>query len=246
MKKKNYIQPNPDDIRRQDAALTNNILSGFNANVNATMYFLGTDEAREYFNTRAGRMYQFFKTSGINNEWDRIIDEHARTGADISTEIYKYALNLNQQKVIREYTETERITMNRIADYTYDLIQDVSREQVRGIKRQLLQDYTNGENPRRTSLLDIQIEPIHTFSPEQRAVMIARTERGRALNCGLLDAYKRDGIRFVELWVTSECEECKAAATELGSVTIEDAKEDPLIHPNCQCTWRPAEGEVVQ
>lgn len=221
--------------------LMNHILGAFEDEVNATLSFWTSDEAMEFHMEHGERLTEFFETSGINDKWQDIIDERARTGADISDEIYKYARELNMPGLF-EFNEREISVMNKLADYNYELIRNVTEDQVRGIRQCMLQDYVEGRNPRRTSLLDelqnIQLQPINGWTPEQRAVVIARTEVARAINTATLEQYMADGVKWVTLINGGDpCAECEAMAMDGRLIRIEDAGDEPCIHPNCCCTW---------
>lgn len=227
-----------------------NITRGFDETVNATWEWLQTDEARDYFFNRQGRLSSFFNESGINQQWDEIIERRATRGVDIATEIYEYARKLNVDGNTLRYTSQERAILNRICDSSYELIKNVCSDEVRGIRQHLLNDYANGVNPRLTSLKEIQLEPINGWSPEQRAVVIARTETAREINTAMLQQYSSDGIQFVTLLVSSDCDEClQYAEDEEGNerlVPIGEALDAPCIHPNCRCAWVPSTGQTIQ
>lgn len=241
----------PEDRRAfMENRYVGNIMSGFDDVVNETWEWLQTDEARDFYNNQRGMLNEFFHTSGINDRWNDIIDARSRKGVDIATEIYEYARRMNLEDNIIPYTPQERIALNGLCDSTYSLIRNVGEDQVRGIRQRLLLDYANGVNPRKTSLREVQLEPINGWTPEQRAVVIARTETAREINSATLQTYMADGIQFVTLLVSSNCEECLAYAENPdGSerlVPIGEALEDPCIHPNCRCAWVPSTGQMIQ
>lgn len=245
----NYQLPSQDKrdyLERQQAL---NIVNGFDDVVDATWEWLQLDSTANFFFDKQGRITRFFRESGIEDKWDSIIEERALRGVDITEEIYEYARNLNTDADIH-YTPQETAVFNKLCDNSYELIRNVGEDQIRGIRQRLVRDYANGVNPRQTSLREVQLEPINGYSPEARAVMIARTETARALNCGMLEQYRRDGIEFVTLLVSSDCDECLQYAQEDdGSeklVPIGEALDAPCIHPNCRCAWVPATGQTVQ
>ena len=233
-----------------EAQYGRNIRDAFGETVDATWQWLQTEEASNFFFQQQGRLSTFFRESGINNEWNEIIERRATRGMDISTQIYEYARKLNVDDNVLHYTPQERMTLNRLCDSSYELIKNVCNDEVRAIRQCLLRDYANGDNPRQTSLRELQLEPINGWSPEERAVVIARTETARELNTGMLQQYAMDGIEFVTLLVSSDCDECLAyAENEDGTermVPISEALDAPCIHPNCRCAWVPSSGQRVQ
>lgn len=234
----------PDDFIRNEKVLYDNIIQAFDENVNATMEWLQTPAAAEFFIAQEGRLSTFMTESGIRDEWNNIIRRRASRGADLTTQIYDYARRVNMENYLQPYTPAETLAMNRLCDYNYELIVNVTQDQISGIRRQLVQDYAEGINPRQTSMREIleqiQLEPINGWTPEQRAVVIARTESARALDISTLETYRADGITHVSLYGSDQCDECQEYNTP---IPIEQALEIGVVHPNCRCSWLP-ESEV--
>lgn len=239
---KKYRQITMDERIRMEHMISENIIQGFEELTTKTTEWLHTPQAAEFFTQRQGRINDFYRTSGINTVWNEIIEARSRSAMDISDFIYGYARKLNYDDVIN-FTRTEKQIMNRLADSQYDLVRNVTQQEVQQIRRSMLQDYAEGRNPRDTTLKEIQLQPINGWSPEQRAVVIARTETATNINTATLQQYRADGIRNVTLLCSDPCDECEALEGEL--VPIESAMEQPAIHPNCRCAWIPYEGETV-
>ena len=255
MKKKDNRKPvgrqlTLDDFKKNEELLLDNMKSAFKEVNNATLEWLRTPQAEEYYKRRGQQLAKFMSESGIREEWDNIIHKRATRGADLTSQIYDYARKLGRQQELREYTETETIAMNKLCDYNYELIRNVTNDQVSSIRRYLIQDYAEGNNPRRTSmkaeLEHLQLEPINGWTPQQRAEVIARTESARALDTATLESYRADGITMVSLYGDyndGKCDECAKygmGSTEYpNGVPIEDALEIGVPHPNCRCVWLP-------
>lgn len=220
--------------RELEAMLLKNMKGAFDELTTRTSQWLDTPECREFYAARQGRISEFYQTSGIQEQWDNIIEAHCRTGMDISDYIYAYARKVANPNV-QDFTQAERRIMNKLADNQYDLIRNVSNQEVQGIRRSLLEDYAEGVNPRQTSLKDIQLEPINGLSPEKRAEMIARTESATAINTATLEQLRQEGVEYVTLLCTNPCDDC--AEYEGERVPIEEALNNPCIHPNCRCAW---------
>lgn len=84
--------------------------------------------------------------------------------------------------------------------------------------------------------LRASLQPIFGAS---RALTVARTETGWAMNMGNTAALKANGWTKVE-WVAAfdACETCAALHGEV--MTIEEYEEQALQHPNCSCSCKPA------
>lgn len=81
-----------------------------------------------------------------------------------------------------------------------------------------------------------------TFS-RARAAMIARTETALAYNRGKTSMYRAANIQYVYVYDGDGDDECIAAN---GSIwTTDEADANPIEHPNCKRTFRPATEEEI-
>ena len=235
---KQYRTINQAERLQYEALVESNILDGLAETVDEAMTWLSTPEAEAFFKKRNIRMTRFFRESGLEARWDGIIQRRAERGADIAEQIYDFARSLNLEGVV-EYNTRERAILNSICDSQYELVRNTTQGQVQGIRRAILNDVAEGINPLQTSLKQVQLEPINGMSPTQRAEMIARTETARITNTATLEQYLRDGVTMVELigGGVNCCEECEALIGR--KIPIQEAMDEPCIHPNCRCAWIP-------
>lgn len=228
-----------DERRRFETLLEANIVEGFADIVRHTEQWLSTPDARDFFFQRQQQINTFYRESGIEREWQNIINERATRGADIAEQIYKYSRTLDNPGAVIEFNQRERAILNNICDNQYELVRNTTQYEVEGIRRSILQDVAEGVNPRQTHLREVQLTPINGQSPEQRAVTIARTETATISNTARLMQYKADGVELVE-WVggghVNSCDDCAEMQGE--QVPIDEALDTPIMHPNCACTWR--------
>lgn len=75
---------------------------------------------------------------------------------------------------------------------------------------------------------------------EYRSRMIARTETGTAFNLGHTYAYEDAGVTEVEVMDGEDDPECAQANGAVWS--LEDARDNPLGHPNCVRAFAPRVG----
>lgn len=222
---------------RLEALLEDNIVGGFAELVNSTTSWLSTPAAAEFFSERQGQLSRFYRESGIQDEWDAIIERRAIRGADIAEQVYNYARSINAPEGLIEYNTRERSILNMCCDNQYELVKNATEYEVQGIRRSILQDMAEGVNPRQSSLREVQLTPINGLSPEQRAVTIARTETATIANTATLQQYQRDGIEWVELSTGPGCcEDCEDMSNTLQPIEV--AMDDPVLHPNCRCAWK--------
>lgn len=227
----------PDERLMLESQYAEEILLGFDRAVNETMTWLHTPQAKEFFFRQRDQINTFFRESGIEERWDKIIEDRAMRGVDVTTSIFDYARKVNMENHLVPYTDTERRALNRLCDYNYELIRNVTSDEITAIRRKLVQDYGEGTYPLRTHLKELQLEPINGFSPEARAEMIARTESARTLNVSTLETYRNDGVTMVELFGCDP--DCKECAEYAKPTPIADAMECELPHPNCTGAWVP-------
>ena len=237
--KKDYRPLTLQEIDLLEYELLSVMLGGFDEITFKTWEWLKTTEAGEAFYEQSIRLAEFFNNSGINDTWNTIIEERARTGVNVTEMIYDYARQVNMEDHLIPYTDTEIRALNRLCDYNYEMIRNVTQDEVMAIRRQLVQDFANGTHPTYTSLKELQLQPINGFSPEKRAEMIARTETARTLNISTLETYRNDGVEMVTLYgCNTDCEIC---GEYFSPTPIDEALEVAVPHPNCHGAWVSAE-----
>ena len=240
-----YRPIQPDEQLLWETRLQGVITSGFDEAVNTTWEWLSTEEAKDYFYNQRGQLNTFFRSSGISKEWDDIIEKRAIKGTDVTKQIFDYARKINMTDYLVEYTDTERRALNRLCDYNYELIVNVTRDEISAIRRKLVQDYAEGRHPSKTGLKELQLQPINGWTPQQRAEVIARTESALTLNVSTLETMRADGVSMVILYGCDiTCEECMQY--NLNPISIDEAMELELPHPNCTGTWVSYHEEYVQ
>ena len=225
------------------------MLEGFDESIQTVYDWLQTDDAKDFFLKQEGLLCDYYRNSGINNKLDKMIHRRAKKGVDIIQELYKHVRKYGKDYGVTtetiQYSNAERIAMNELCDNTYELIKNVSEEEIRNIRRQLLEDYINGRHPLKSRLKELQLEPINNLSTEKRAELIALTETARAINTANLMTFIDQGVEYVELFGRTDkrgsepCKHCKKQIKK-GPVPISEALKHAIMHPRCRCTWRPA------
>ena len=83
--------------------------------------------------------------------------------------------------------------------------------------------------------------PIGKFTPQQRAEMIAVTERSRAYNTGKLQTYQNYGVQLVNVVTMHDervCQDCIDIERN-NPYTIQEAQNLLPVHPRCRCEYEP-------
>jgi HK97 family phage portal protein len=104
-------------------------------------------------------------------------------------------------------------------------VSDTTRDEVRAlVSKQAEEGWSIDE-------LAAKIRELKEVNSVSRARRIARTETGVAYNLGSLAGYREAGIEKVEVFDGDEHEPCASANGAIW--TIEEARANPLGHPNC-------------
>ena len=83
--------------------------------------------------------------------------------------------------------------------------------------------------------------PVGKFTPQQRAEMIAITERSRAYNTGKLQTYMNYGVQLVDVLTMHDervCQDCIDIENN-NPYTIQEAENLLPVHPRCRCVYKP-------
>ena len=83
--------------------------------------------------------------------------------------------------------------------------------------------------------------PVGKFTPQQRAEMIAITERSRAFNTGKLQTYMDYGVQLVDVFTMHDekvCQQCIDLENN-NPYTIQEAEGLLPVHPRCRCVYKP-------
>ena len=91
------------------------------------------------------------------------------------------------------------------------------------------------------NLLKNGLQPTGKFTPQQRARMIAVTERSRAYNSAKLQTYHNYGVKLVDIITAHDSKVCSVCwGNESNNpYTIEEAQNIIPTHPYCRCEYYP-------
>lgn len=141
------------------------------------------------------------------------------------------------------FNQPEALSKVRLlATRSFEELKGVTSTQAGQINRVLSEGLVRGENPRTIAReLAKQIEV-----SKERALRIARTEVIHAQAEGQLDSFEALGVDEVGIyaeWSTAEDDEvCPMCAKLEGAImTVKEAHGLIPRHPNCRCTWIPAD-----
>jgi len=232
-----------------------------NDTLEASVNWIDSAEAKEFFFNEA--YYQQEIWQSLDDEWDNILSGKYETIDGLLQEIYDYGKAKGYSNIAEHlrYTDTDRLAFAFARNYNYGLIQKLDDDLRGAIKNRLTQAAIQGENPLSLApkiyKLGLTQLPGSTFTPYQRATMIARTEISRIQNTGILQSYVNEGYTQVKLLTAEDnnvCALCLRYAYEFnkddklifenhGEEIIHNIKDlikggaYPPFHPHCRCTY---------
>ena len=173
---------------------------------------------------------------GVERAFD---DTHAAALAE-NVDFYEGS---KQQFLNDAFRAPETVSKLRlISIQTFEELKGVTPSMSQQMSRILAQGLADGSGPAKIAReMDKAIKKI----TRTRALVIARTEIVRAHAEGQLDSMERLGIEEVEAdveWSTAGddkvCARCEDAAAD-SPYTIDEARGQIPLHPNCRCAWIP-------
>lgn len=227
----------------------------------ASVKWIDSPEAKEFFFNEA--YYQQEIWESLDEEWDNILSGKYETIDGLLQEIYDYGKAKGYSNIAEHlrYTDTDRLAFAFARNYNYGLIQRLNDDLRGAIKNRLTRAAIEGENPLSLApkLLKLGVTqlPGSTFTPRQRATMIARTEISRIQNTGILQSYVNEGYTEVKLLTAEDdnvCTLCLRYAYEFNKddkIIFENRGDErvhnirdlikggayPPFHPHCRCTY---------
>ncbi|WP_458405958.1 phage minor head protein [Methanobrevibacter sp.] len=228
--------------------------------IDAGIRWLDSKEAEQYFKGETAYQKEVFQT--LENEWDEILEAKFPSVESLLSEVYNRgkAKGYTDMRSRIRYTEQDKLALQFARDYNFGLIQRLNEDTIHQIKNTIISGFLAGDHPNTIApkILTVAEERLEgsTFSPKQRATMIARTEVSRVQNTGILQSYVNEGYTEVKILTAEDnsvCDLCLRYAFEFNKdedITFENRGREkvhnilklvgegnfPPFHPNCRCT----------
>ena len=220
------------------------ILLGLDRQLNLVADWLGSDTYAELQYMNQMQIDAFFKTSGITQRVDELINFNASTSEEFIQEFYRMGAEQGYDDIEQTlaYTVADKEALFYLANYNFNLITNINQELRTGIREVIFNSVAAGEGYQTTmrKLMNLPLEPINNnISVRTRAEMIARTEEARAHNTGTLQAYSNYGVEQVEVITSHDnlvCNYC-LGLEEGNPYTLQEAMKFLPAHPNCRCYY---------
>ncbi len=229
--------------------------------IDAGIRWLDSKEAEEYFKGETAYQQEVF--NALEDEWDNILEGKYNSVEALLSEVYQRgkAKGYTDMRSRIRYTEQDKLALQFARDYNFGLIQRLNDDTIQQIKNTIISGFLAGDHPNTIApkILNVAEERLDgsTFSPKQRATMIARTEVSRVQNTGILQSYVNEGYTEVKILTAEDndvCDLCLRYAFEFNKdedITFENRGKEkihniiklvrcgnfPPFHPNCRCTY---------
>ena len=237
------------------------ILNLIGDQINKSIDWLDSDEAEKYFKEESQYHHKVFQS--LEDEWDSILEGKYPSVETLLDEVYRRgkAKGYTDMREHVRYTEADKLALEFVKNYNFDLIRRIDDDVRTEIKNKIISGFLAGDNP---NLIAPKIQAIageqlegSTFTPRQRATMIAKTEVSRVQNTGMLQSYVNEGYTEVKILTAEDnnvCATCLEYAYEFnkdddliygnrGKEKIHNIIEllkggsFPPFHPLCRCTY---------
>ena len=253
------------DIKSVDDTKTvryyNHIMNHINDEIEAGLKWLDSEEAEKYFKEESQYHQKVFQS--LEDEWDSILESKYDSVEALLDEVYRRgkAKGYTDMREHVRYTEADKLALEFVKNYNFDLIRRIDNDVRNEIKNKIISGFLAGDNP---NLIAPKIQAIageqfegSTFTPRQRATMIAKTEISRVQNTGMLQSYVNEGYTEVKILTAEDnnvCATCLEYAYEFNKddeLIYENAGKEkihniiqlvengsfPPFHPLCRCTY---------
>lgn len=248
------IKVNDDDNVKKFYADISKIID---EQINESIEWLDSEEAKSFFFEQSEYQQDLFED--LDDALDEILDKDFISIDALLDEVYRKGKEIGYDDIdsrIR-FTEADRLALQIAKDYNYMLVNNLSDDLRHKVRYEMFKGLIAGENPyiMANRLVKVGVQPLEgsTFTPKQRATLIARTETSRIQNTGILQSYVNEGYQHVKLLTAEDnnvCTICLQYAYEYNKdseISYENRGEEKKhlikdimglipFHPVCRCT----------
>ena len=181
----------------------------------------------------------------MDDEIDRLFKEHFDSVIILLSMFYDTGKNVavNELNVTPVPYVNESLLLSIIKHHNYQVINNMLKD----LSKNLRDIVWNGIKDKldideiAENLLKKGLQPIGKFTPQQRARMIAVTERSRAYNSAKLQTYHNYGVKLVDIITAHDSKVCSICWDNESNnpYTIEEAQDLIPTHPYCRCEYFP-------
>lgn len=215
-------------------------------NINYTLNWLSSDEALELLSVDEDDFEDEFVNSDLYLDLNNLFLMSARDNRKFINKFYNKGSKLGYDDLGRmlPFSSSDEEALDILNEYVGDIVTNVNMECGIGIKDVLMLSVMGvvGAKELKENILKVPYVPIRSnISVMSRCNMVARTEYGRAINTGVLQAYSNFGINEVNINTTglpNVCDDC-LDLEQNNPYSIEEAMSLLPMHPQCACSYSP-------
>lgn len=235
-----------EPFNKEEQAYYEHLCQGLGRQLAQTIEWLQSPEAKEFYNERADYLDWLWSQYDIENQLDSIINYNASSCDTFMDNFYHAGASIGYQQLKRglAYTPADEKTLNFIRLTDYGFIKKLNSDMKDSIRKTIFEDIALGNSYQKTinKVRKLPLEPVAEgkLSPDVRARMIARTERGRARGFGTLQSYANYGVEYYDLITRGPraCTICLDLEAN-NPYPLSDSRAYVPIHPNCICSNGP-------
>lgn len=239
--------PFTKDMSSAESEYCNLLLGRIQDQLQKASDWLGSEEAEELYKQQQRYIDDFFENFEDSELYDKLSEmvnsKDYKDIDDLLEKFYKMGSKLGYDDLKQKLnlTDADKKALQFIKDYNYDLIQDIDKETLEGIRTTIFDTALSGKGYTETAqrLEELPLTPITSrVSLRSRCEMIARTEHARAVNTGTLQSYANYGVEQVNVITVGSlaCNLCKDLEAK-NPWTLKEAQSMLPVHPNCRCAW---------
>jgi SPP1 gp7 family putative phage head morphogenesis protein len=235
-------------FNKEEQELYESICQGLDRQLSATIDWLKSDEAKQFYRERAEYLdWLWANEIDLENQLDNLINYNSSASTDeFMSRFYHIGCAIGAAQLKRElaYTPADEETLNFIRQTNYGYIKNLNNDMKDSIRKTIFEDVAQGNSYQKTiaKVRKLPLTPVAKgkLSPDVRARMIARTERARARGFGTLQSYANYGVEYYDL-ITRGKKACNICIDleEHNPYPITDPTAFIPIHPNCICSVGP-------
>ena len=229
--------------------------------IDASIRWLESSEGKKYLSEESEYKNEVFRN--LEDDWDDILSTKYPDAKALLSEVYRRGKAKGYQDMQEriQYTESDKLALDFVTNYNFGLITKIDDDIRTQIKNHITSGLISGEGPYEiaSKILNVTNQQLDgsTFTPHQRATMIARTELSRVQNTGILQSYVNEGYTEVKILTAEDndvCTTCLNYAYEFNKkdeIIYKNAGKEkthnifqlikggsfPPFHPNCRCTY---------
>lgn len=225
--------------------------NGIDNNIQYAIKWLDTNEASELLSVDEDDFDDEFVNSDLYSNLNTLFLNNKNENAKYINKFYNKGSKLGYDDLGRmlPIMSSDREALSILNEYVGDVVTNVNVECGIGIKDVLMLSVMGvlGAKEIKENILKVPYVTVRSnISVTSRCNMIARTEYGRAINTGVLQAYSNTGVSEVNINTTglpNVCDDC-LDLEQNNPYSIEEAMGLLPLHPQCACSYSPVYSSI--